>query len=93
MNALLIFVLVIAVLLLVPLALLFLFTWRTARKIEAALPPTGRFVEVPGARLHVVERGEGPPVLLVHGLSGQLANFDYGMIAPLARDFRVIAVE
>ena len=59
MNALLIFVLVIAVLLLVPLALLFLFTWRTARKIEAALPPTGRFVEVPGARLHVVERGGG----------------------------------
>lgn len=93
MNVLLILVLVIAVVVLAPLALLFLFTWRTARKIEAALPPTGRFVQVPGARLHVVERGEGPPVLLVHGLSGQLANFDYGMIAPLARDFRVIAVD
>ena len=54
MNALLIFVLVIAIVVLVPLALLFLFTWRTARKFEAALPPTGRLVEVPGARLHVV---------------------------------------
>ncbi|RZT42597.1 alpha/beta fold hydrolase [Cupriavidus agavae] len=75
------------------LAFLFLFTWRTARRIGAAFPPTGRFVEVPGARLHVVERGEGQPVLLVHGLSGQLANFDYGMIGPLARDHRVVAVD
>ena len=74
-------------------ALLFLFTWHTTRKIEAALPPTGQFVEVPGARLHVVERGQGPAILLVHGLSGQLANFDYGMTEPLSRDFRVIAVD
>ncbi len=74
-------------------ALLFLFTWHTTRKIEAALPPTGQFVEVPGARLHVVERGQGPTILLVHGLSGQLANFDYGMIEPLSRDFRVVAVD
>lgn len=74
-------------------ALLFLFTWRTARKIEAALPPTGKFVDVPGARLHVVERGQGPAVLLVHGLSGQLGNFDFGMIEPLSRDFRVVAID
>lgn len=93
MNALLILLLVIAVPLLAVPALLFLFTWRTARRIEAAMPPTGTFVDVPGARLHVVERGEGPAVLLVHGLSGQLGNFDYGMIAPLARDHRVIAVD
>ncbi|WP_454766069.1 alpha/beta fold hydrolase [Cupriavidus campinensis] len=93
MNALLILALLIAVPLPALLALLFLFTWRTTRKIEAAMPPTGRFVEVPGARLHVVERGQGPAVLLVHGLAGQLGNFDYGMIAPLSRDFRVIAVD
>ncbi|RDK10249.1 alpha/beta fold hydrolase [Cupriavidus lacunae] len=74
-------------------ALLYLFTWRTARRIEAAMAPPGRFVEVPGARLHVVERGQGPAVLLVHGLSGQLENFGYGMIGPLAENFRVIAVD
>lgn len=27
-----------------------LFTWRTARRIEAHLPPQGRFIDVPGAR-------------------------------------------
>ncbi|WP_439671496.1 2-succinyl-6-hydroxy-2,4-cyclohexadiene-1-carboxylate synthase MenH [Cupriavidus necator] len=74
-------------------ASLYLYTWRTARRIEAAMPPHGRFVDVPGARLHVVERGQGPAVLLVHGLSGQLENFGYGMIGPLAEHFRVIAVD
>lgn len=93
MNVLLVLVLAVAAAGAALLALLFVFTWRTTRKIEAALPPTGRFVDVPGARLHVVERGNGPTVLLVHGLSGQLANFDYGMIEPLSRDFRVIAVD
>ncbi|WP_404992932.1 alpha/beta fold hydrolase [Cupriavidus pauculus] len=93
MNVLLMLVLAVAAAAAALLALLFVFTWRTTRKIEAALPPTGRFVDVPGARLHVVERGNGPAVLLVHGLSGQLANFDYGMIEPLSRDFRVIAVD
>jgi pimeloyl-ACP methyl ester carboxylesterase len=82
-----------ALLIVVVVAGLALFTWRTTRRIEAALPPNGRFVDVPGARLHVVERGQGQPVVLVHGLSGQLGNFDYGMIAPLARDFRVIAFD
>ena len=93
MNVLLVLVLAVAAAGAALLALLFVFTWRTTRKIEAALPPTGRFVDVPGERLHVVERGNGPAVLLVHGLSGQLANFDYGMIEPLSRDFRVIAVD
>lgn len=93
MNVLLMLVLAVAAAAAALLPLLFVFTWRTTHKIEAALPPTGRFVDVPGARLHVVERGNGPAVLLVHGLSGQLANFDYGMIEPLSRDFRVIAVD
>ena len=69
-------------------AALWLYTLRTVRRIEAAMPPRGRFVDVPGARLHVIERGQGPAVLLVHGLSGQLENFGYGMIEPLARHFR-----
>jgi len=93
MNVLLIVVLVAVAAVVSLLALLFLFTWRTARKIEAAFPPNGRFVDVPGARLHVVERGKGPAVLLVHGLSGQLGNFDYGMIGPLSREFRVVAID
>lgn len=73
--------------------LLLLFTWRIARRVEGALPPAGRFIDVPGASLHIVERGKGPALLLVHGLAGQLGNFSYGLIDPLARDYRVVAVD
>ena len=69
------------------------FTWRTARKVEAALPPKGRFLDVAGTRLHYVEAGEGPPILLIHGLGGQLLNFAGEGLAPLARDHRVIALD
>ena len=71
------------------------FTRRTARRIEAFLPPQGKFVDVPGARLHVRESGaaSGPAILLVHGLGGQSAHFDYGVAECLARQHRVVAVD
>jgi pimeloyl-ACP methyl ester carboxylesterase len=69
------------------------FTHRTARRIEAFLPPKGRFVDVPGARLHVRESGSGPAILLIHGLGGQTAHFDYGVADYLARNHRVVVVD
>jgi pimeloyl-ACP methyl ester carboxylesterase len=69
------------------------FTARTARRIETYLPPKGSFVDVPGARLHVREAGSGPAVVLVHGLGGQSAHFDYGVFESLARTHRVVAVD
>ena len=39
-----------------------------ARRVERRHPPAGRFVDVDGVRLHYLERGEGPPpVVLLHG--------------------------
>jgi len=72
---------------------LVLFTAHTVRQVERALPPVGRFVDVPGARLHLVERGKGPGLLLVHGLAGQLAHFTYGIVDQLATEYRVVAVD
>jgi pimeloyl-ACP methyl ester carboxylesterase len=69
------------------------FTALMARRAEAACPPAGRFVDVPGARLHVVERGQGPALLLVHGLAGQLSHFTYGIVDQLATHYRVVAVD
>ena len=71
------------------------FTHRTARRIEAFMPARGRFVDVPGARLHVRESGDGagPAILLVHGLGGQSAHFDYGVADVLARTHRLVAVD
>ncbi|MGO9513537.1 MAG: alpha/beta fold hydrolase [Steroidobacteraceae bacterium] len=72
---------------------LVVFTLLTARRVQAALPPAGRFIEVPGARLHIVERGQGPALLLVHGLAGQLCHFTYGIVDELATQYRVVAVD
>jgi len=64
------------------------FTARTAARVEAGLPPQGRFIDVPGARLHVVEKGEGPALLLIHGLASNLRHFTYGVMDRLAADYR-----
>jgi len=38
-----------------------------ARRAERKHPPAGSFMEVDGVRLHYSDRGEGAPVLLIHG--------------------------
>ncbi|TLU70922.1 alpha/beta fold hydrolase [Lichenicoccus roseus] len=69
------------------------FSWWTARKVEAALPPKGRFLDVAGSQLHYVDTGKGPPILLIHGLGGQLLNFAGAGLQSLGDDHRVIALD
>ena len=63
---------------------LVLLAWWTDRGMSAAVPPVGRFVDLPGTRLHVVDQGSGPAILMVHGLGGQLRHFTYGLVPLLA---------
>jgi pimeloyl-ACP methyl ester carboxylesterase len=90
-------VLILLAVLALPVFVAFLFTLWTARKVEAVLPPQGRFVDVPGARLHIQEFDGGdpnlPPLLLVHGLAGQLAHYTYGVTDRLAGRYRMVAVD
>jgi pimeloyl-ACP methyl ester carboxylesterase len=69
------------------------FTAWTARRIETALPPRGRFLEVDGARLHYLDKGQGPPIVMIHGLGGQMGHFTYALLDRLAREFRVVLIE
>ena len=65
-----------------------------ARRAEREHPPRGKFIDVGNARLHYVERGEGPPVVLIHGNGVSLADFQAsGLIDHLARNHRVIAFD
>jgi pimeloyl-ACP methyl ester carboxylesterase len=69
-----------------------------AARIEAAHPAAGRFVEVAGGRLHVLELGpsgrdEQPPVVLLHGASGNLNDLRLALGDRLARSRRVILVD
>jgi len=102
MNDFLIAMAVLAALVAAMMAGLVWFTWRTARRVEAALPPQGQWVEVPGARLHVLDKGptgslpvgqQAPVVLLIHGLGGQLGNFSYGVVDRLAMQCRVVVMD
>src|SRR5512146_955880 len=55
------------------------------------VPKPGRLIDVDGYRVHYVEQGHGPAIVLVHGFGGQTAN--YAQLTPLlAADHRVLAV-
>ncbi|HEX8574173.1 MAG TPA: alpha/beta hydrolase [Allosphingosinicella sp.] len=69
------------------------FSGATARKIERAVPRDGELVEVDGGTLHYTDCGSGPPILMIHGLGGQLRNFGRPMVDDLARDYRVVRVD
>jgi pimeloyl-ACP methyl ester carboxylesterase len=69
------------------------YTARTARKAEQAVPPDGKLVRAGPYVFHVAEEGEGRPLLLIHGLAGQMRNFGRPMIDDLARDHRVIRID
>ena len=70
------------------------FTADTARKVEAALPPRGRLMELDGERVHYVDTGgAGPAVVMIHGLAGNLLHFDYALAGRLAGEFRLILVD
>jgi pimeloyl-ACP methyl ester carboxylesterase len=79
--------------LLVALALLALFTFLVARRVDAAFPAPGQWIEVEGERLHYRALGQGPAIVLVHGLAGESRNFDYLPLQELAREFRLVLVD
>ena len=62
-------------------------------RIERLTPPQGGFLDLEGARLHVLDRGRGPPVVLIHGLGGQIGHFAHSLVGRLTGDFRVIAFD
>ena len=72
---------------------LVLFTAVTVRWAERAVPPSGSFVDLGGAKIHYADRGSGPPVVLIHGLSGTGRNFTHSLSEHLERDFRVLVVD
>ena len=65
-----------------------------ARRAERNNPPEGKFVTVKGVRLHYVERGEGDPLILLHGNGSMVQDFEAsGLIDMAAKSYRVIAFD
>jgi pimeloyl-ACP methyl ester carboxylesterase len=65
-----------------------------SRRAEREHPPTGSFVEIDGVRLHYVERGEGAPLVLLHGLGTMSSDFLLSdLVEMAARKYRVIVFD
>jgi pimeloyl-ACP methyl ester carboxylesterase len=65
-----------------------------AKKAERDNPPTGQFVEVDGVRLHYSERGNGEPLVLLHGNGSMIQDFESsGLVQMAASKYRVIVLD
>ena len=56
-------------------------------------PPLGQIIDVDGLAVHYWEQGEGQPVVLIHGASGNLRDWTYHLAPRLAERYRVIAFD
>jgi pimeloyl-ACP methyl ester carboxylesterase len=71
-----------------------LYNREQTRAAEEQSPPIGRFIDVDGVRLHYVERGQGDPLVLVHGNGTMIQDFTVsGLVDRLAERYRVIVFD
>jgi len=68
-------------------------TRRIAAEAERRVPPSGKFVDVEGNRIHYVESGEGKPILFIHGLGAQFHQFRHPLFSRLDKEFRLVALD
>ncbi|CAN5196696.1 alpha/beta hydrolase [soil metagenome] len=71
-----------------------LVTYRKGQEAERIHPPLGKFIEVDGVRLHYIERGQGDPLVLLHGDGAMAEDFELsGLPAAAAGNYRVISFD
>lgn len=56
---------------------------------EESFPPIGQFVDVKGRKVHYVQEGSGPDVVLLHGAGGNLREFTFDLVGRLTDRYRV----
>ncbi|RVV99882.1 alpha/beta hydrolase [Mesobaculum littorinae] len=62
---------------------------RREAEAEAAYPPEGEFVIVGDRRVHYVQAGTGPDLVLIHGASGSTRDFTFDFLGRVQDDYRV----
>ncbi len=58
----------------------------------ADAPKPGKVIRLDDAAIHYVDRGQGRPLVLIHGLGGRIYNFRYN-IPVLSEHLRVVALD
>lgn len=64
-------------------------TWRAERR----QPPIGGFLNADGVRLHYIDKGDGPAVVLIHGAGAMIQDFSLSILHRLTRHHRVIVFD
>jgi pimeloyl-ACP methyl ester carboxylesterase len=77
----------------VSIGVLMLLAARNDNRTTKNWPPSGQFVDVNGKRLHLEITGKGPPIVLIHGASGNLNDLTFRLAPALADRFTVIAID
>ncbi|HET6757425.1 MAG TPA: alpha/beta hydrolase, partial [Burkholderiales bacterium] len=71
-----------------------LFVRSKTKRTEQENPPAGNVLEIDGVRLHYVERGQGQPLVLLHGNGSMIQDFELSGLLDLAsKQYRVIAFD
>lgn len=60
-----------------------------AKQATRSYPPLGQFVEVTGGKIHYVQEGKGPHLVLLHGAGGNLREFTFDLMDRLTDDYTV----
>ena len=67
--------------------------WKARRheaRAEASHPPEGEFLSVNGHLIHVIVRGQGPDLVLIHGASGSTRDMTFEMVKHLEDRYRLL---
>jgi pimeloyl-ACP methyl ester carboxylesterase len=68
-------------------------TRKIAARAERLVPPSGKFIDIDGNRIHYAEAGQGRAIVFVHGLGAQFHQFRHSLFARLQGDFHLIALD
>jgi pimeloyl-ACP methyl ester carboxylesterase len=64
------------------------------KAVEAEYAPSGQFMEIDGVRLHYIVRGQGEPLLLIHGNGSSILDLECsGLLDRAAERYQVIAFD
>jgi pimeloyl-ACP methyl ester carboxylesterase len=63
------------------------------RSIKDNYPPIGHFVTVDGLNIHYVRKGDGQPIVMLHGRDGALQEFTFSIFDQVSENYDAIAID
>lgn len=69
------------------------FALKRDREAQQNYPPPGQFIDVGGVRVHAIQVGQGPDLVLLHGASGSTRDFTFAFADLLKDRYRVTMLD